>query len=485
MIIPVIFSLVQISDELRYLWTFYKGIDLVKHYGWPLFAQKQYFEEKYMHREKDFRAEASAISNDYDLYTDSDDLRYIQVEFPEDLIQEYMSRFPSTTDAYLASLEHPWPEMTQFMVEKVRELEINRNEQAEAFLCLCSDRFIRDAAAELNIKVLNWEWAPFRAPAYRPAAYLDLTGSICDGELAARFENFKEVSAELPIFRKREILALFLNDENLHYAYDMDPEPEYEVGLGLGYNVPFVFSHLSQMTSTELYIKAQKEIGNGKIGVRYHPGDPVHADIYRGVRDNGTLIDFIRKSRRVACISSGIAYEAMLFNRPVYELGQSQYKYFANTSFKGLPDKIADDVFLSFVAFGYCIPYEFLKRVDYLRWRLSCPSEKEIYLYHLNYYLQYLQIPGSVANLPGTERLEQILHLRKDDIDIHAIDNELMLEQNNEISQLYVKIERQKRYIEKLTKEKTQYQTVYENVIQSRRWRYTSWLVKQVRRFLK
>lgn len=459
MIIPVIFSLAPVCDELLYSWSFYKGIDMVKHYGWPLFAQRQYFEEKEKQREKGFYSETVAKHNDFEPYVPADDTKYIQVAFPETLIQEYISCFPSQTDAYVASLNTPWPEMTQFMVETVQELEKTGIGKVEAFLCLCDTRFIRDAAKQLNTDILHYEWAPFRGPAYRNTAYLDLTGNICDGELTSRYEQFRAVADDLPVFNRREILAFFLNDENLHYAYEEDPEPEFEAGLGFGYNIPWIFNHLSQMSSAEMYTKAEKVFGPEHILVRYHPSDPVHADLRRGVRDSGSLIDFMRKSRRVVCNTSGLAYEAMLFNRPAYELGQSQYKYYTNTDLKELPDRIADDSFLSFIAFGYCIPFELLKSVSYLRWRLSRPSEQEIYMYHLNYYMNCLGILPQVLSLHGKERLEAILKTRGAEVDIME-DDVPIWEKTDETSRLYAQIERYKRCLGYLERQKEKAQEI-------------------------
>lgn len=265
-----------------------------------------------------------------------------------------------------------------------------------------------------------------------------------------RYEAFRLVAKELPIFNRREILAFFLNDENLHYAYDEDPEPEYEAGLGFGYNVPWNFNHLTQMTSAEMYTKTARIIESEKILVRYHPSDPIHADLRRGVRDTGSLIEFLRKSRRVVCNTSGLAYEAMLYNRPVYELGQSQYKYFTNCDLKGLPDHIAGDDYLSFIAFGYCIPFELIKSISYLRWRLSRPSEQDIYLYHLNYYMNCLNIDDSVIHMQGQARLEAILQARQSDISTVSIQKKPYWDQTDEVSRLYATIVRYSHQLERM-----------------------------------
>ena len=45
-----------------YTWVFHKGIDLAKRYGWPVFAQQQYFEEKERQKEKsNFKADQRLI----------------------------------------------------------------------------------------------------------------------------------------------------------------------------------------------------------------------------------------------------------------------------------------------------------------------------------------------------------------------------------------------------------------------------------------
>ena len=74
---------------------------------------------------------------------------------------------------------------------------------------------------------------------------------------------------------------------------------------------------------------------------------------------------------------------------------------------------MADDVFMSFIAFGFLIPFEFLNNPEYLLWRLSKPSEKEIYLYHLYYYLNCCGLEKSVLDLEGGVRLKTIVQRRE------------------------------------------------------------------------
>lgn len=391
MIIPIIFTLAPYCDNLFYTWIFYKGIDIAKHDGWPVFAQRQYFEQREKQRNMMMISPVTAEVNDFEMSMDSDFARILCREFPQEKIDAYLKRFPSQTDAYLASMRDPWEEMTNYLAEEVHKCEEIRNEKAEAFLCLGAPRFVTDAGKKLGIDVIHYEWGPLRIPNYRKTAYFDLKGSVCDGEMVSRYDAFQKIKDEVPIFTKKEILAFFLNDEQLDKLKRNEP-PRYRAGMTLGYSVPNAYSFANQITAAEALTKLHEYFSDEEIIARYHPGDPMHSELYGPRRVDGNLIDFIQDSERIICISSNIAYEAMLWDRPAYDLGETQYGRYANHELKGLPDRIASDDFLSFIAFGYIIPFEMLKNVEYIRWRLSRPSEKEIYLYHLKYYCDCLGI---------------------------------------------------------------------------------------------
>ncbi len=411
MIIPICFTLIPTHKDLLYTWIFHKGISFSKQYGWPVFAQMQYFHEWDAQERMGYMNPAIPKMNDYDPISKSDFERVICEEFPQDLVEAYMNQFPSQTDAYLASMKEAWPEMTTFMVEQVHQCEQKTGEKAEAFWGMHMPRFVHDAAKELGIETINFEWGPFRN-AYRNTAYLDFKGSICDGEMLERYAEFQKISYKVPILRKKEILSLFLIDEKLGKLSEPDVRPVYKLGIASGYSIPVDYNVHSMVNITEAVNQARRYFSDSEICVRYHPADPVHIRVDGPQQDNGELIDFIRKCERVASMFSGVGYEAMLWNRPSYELATSMYGVVSNHKLEGLPDVMVLDDFLSFIAFGYLIPFEMLKNVEYLRWRLGKPNEEEIYLYHLKYYLACLDIPMSVLDLQGENRLERIMCIR-------------------------------------------------------------------------
>lgn len=57
---------------------------------------------------------------------------------------------------------------------------------------------------------------------------------------------------------------------------------------------------------------------------------------------------------------------------------------------KGISDATDREVpldFINFTTFGYFVPWEMLRDVEYIRWRLSMPTELEIYERNMRYYL--------------------------------------------------------------------------------------------------
>ena len=106
-----------------------------------------------------------------------------------------------------------------------------------------------------------------------------------------------------------------MEKEHLHYATDKYPEPEHEIGLAFGYSNATAGTARNSISAVELYSKVQKIFPESEIGVRYHPGDPMHANLRKGKEDTGRLIDFILNCKRIACVCSNVAFEAMLFGR--------------------------------------------------------------------------------------------------------------------------------------------------------------------------
>lgn len=418
MIIPVIFSLLPSNDGLLYTWVFYKGIEMVRGKGWPIFAQSQYFNEREKQKNIGLLTKDVSFLNDFENISDVEFSRINQETFPQNIVEDYVSGFPSKTDAYLGSMKDSWDAMADYMIRKIQYHEKVIGEKTEALMCLGAPRFVKDVANSLGIKLINYEWGPLRLPSYRRTAYFDFKGSMCDGEMLERYNEFKNIKDKLPIFHRKEILAFFLND--ISKLLEPDIVPQYKIGLALGYNTTTAYTILNQITMTEVLNEVHHFFGDSQIAVRYHPGDPIHGRLTgpQCINSDISLIDFIRNCERIVCITSNVAYESMLWNRPAYDVGATMYGIVANHRMEGLQDKMPSEDFLNFIAFSYLIPFEMLKNVEYIRWRLTRPKEEDIYLYHLKYYMKCLGIPEEILSCPCEERLNQIIHYRGQDVPV-------------------------------------------------------------------
>lgn len=97
-----------------------------------------------------------------------------------------------------------------------------------------------------------------------------------------------------------------------------------------------------------------------------------------------SALQFILKCKRIILAGADVDFEAMIWNKETYAIANSPYVFMANRSW--VPS--VEIELLNFVCFGFYIPYECLGNFEYMRWRLKNPSEMEIYIHNLNYYME-------------------------------------------------------------------------------------------------
>ena len=419
MIIPFVFTLDTVADGRQLTWVFNKAVSFSKEYGWPVIAQKQYY---------DYYLEDASASGaeyfDYDVPQPVFLKKITSVVIPEKLEKNFIKKFPSQIDAYLHSVRYKWTDMTEFLVETIHQLEIKYGEKVEAVMSIRYYKFLNDACEKCGISVLYYEWGPFRTPNYRNTAHLDFCGLQGNSSIEENYSIFKKEleDQEVPMLDSKGILSLFLNNDKLNYLWKQEEIPEYEVGIMAGYTTPGVSNSYNAMTLDEMVYQCRKVFQPNKIGIRLHPGDPLRTQPAYGNVDSCGLLDFILKSKRIVCNGSNIAYEAALYNRPAYDLGWSQFSFMVNTTLERLEDKIPDKQALNFVAFSALIPYELLNNVEYLRFRLKKPKLTEIYRFHFQYYLE--SYGADISLVKEKDFAKQLCELRLRENNISDISSE-------------------------------------------------------------
>ena|GEM_PF-655350 len=413
MIIPFIFSLNLSDDGFMYGWTFLRSVDFCKEHRWPLIAQSQYFEQRDEMEEliPDLFKNACCEIFGYSLPQKSDLDSIIPISIPKEIEKKFIKEYPSESDALHASLTSEWDEMESFLISTVTQLKTETSEKVEAFITLIDYPFLKSAAEKLGMKVIHFEMSTIRFPLYNQTLYyMDFQGLQGNVALEERHRAFCSEGSHVPTLSRKELLALFLNEKDLHYIEKSNNFPQFEVGIACQPNDNTAMSGHNAITNMEMYLRAKRVFAADDICVRNHPADP-GSSLLRVANhiDAGSIFDFILNCKRVLSVSSNMPLDAALLGRPSYDLGWTQYRMIAPNSLEPLSDTVIDEQQLNFIVMNFLVPAKLFWSVDYLKYRLSFPSETDLYMHHMRHYLATVSLDESLFSLDKTQRLDTIL----------------------------------------------------------------------------
>lgn len=375
-----------------YLWVFYKQLSHFNLDEIVFIGNEDYFiKPSILLQQEPIRWELAPNSQAYHEY-----------QVPEDDVIEQVEKyiinssiFHQLEQKYLSN-NRVWKEL---MTERVPELEnsltliiediLKRHQSIDAILTWCNVLSLSFVAEKFNIPVIHNELGALRKPGFFHTAYFDFSGVNGNTEAEKRFEQFqrelRSVSeGKIPIL-KREDLLLYIANEPNHAEVLAEDTNEYDVGLPLQVEDDSnIIAFSNELNNFELIHLAKKHFP-GKVLIRKHPGGYVDYDDSRlGYIDQSVnSIQFIKKCRQIVTINSSTAFEAALLGKKVTVFGEASFKMLS-----GLDDEREIRERLNFLVFGYLIPYSLLFDKTYYKWRLTRPSETEIYLYHYRYYAE-------------------------------------------------------------------------------------------------
>lgn len=448
MLVPIIFTLDTILSNMSQVWMFYKAITYAKRNNWPVIAQEDYF-LKYEQQKKLFPyffEENTAKTFHYDIPSEEDIKKIYQIRIPNKIIETYIANAGSQTDAYIESFKSDWPEMESFLVHEI-DLYEKCGFKIDGFICLSHLKFVSNVARKLDKKVFYMEWSPFRYSVYRNAAYFDLNDSYL--EYYNRYQAFYANSYDVPILSSKDILALFLNREYYNLLDKSFEENIYEIGIAGTYNNVVETRAYTNYDILEELNHANKIFCDSGIVVRYHPGDPIKAKVQCNSMEGGTLFEFICKCKRIMSINSNVEFEAMLLGKPVYDESIfSRYKGFTNNSLNSLEDITISDEAINFITFVVFAPFELIDCDEYIRFRLSEPSDYELYKYHLDYYIHSIGLTNELFNKPKSEWFGEIVKAKNANKS-----NKMEFSNKNDLVSLNAEVNRLKNVISLLEEE--------------------------------
>ncbi|MDO4189796.1 MAG: hypothetical protein Q4D29_12505 [Lachnospiraceae bacterium] len=283
----------------------------------------------------------------------------------------------------------------------------------DAFLMFRQYKSVDIWAKKKHIDIIYYDWSTYRHPVYNGFVYIDLRGFLQKTEIKRRYYEFSKIKDKVPIFNGLELLALTLNDKYKKNIIDYYKKPVYKCGVTMQNEVALEgLASRSTMKNITVIKALKNEYRNEELCVREDRRD----DFKARTVDKSIILDkneyasqFITDCISVASICSNIAFETKLWGRDAIVASKGLYEFMGNRLYNNmiLRRNTEDEAMLSFCTFGFYIPFERLRSINYLKWRLTRPAEEVIYMDNLLYYLRKKGISKKILN--DKDRLTKIL----------------------------------------------------------------------------
>ncbi len=290
-------------------------------------------------------------------------------------------------------------------------------------------QFIHKVCENNAIPLISYSFSAMRKPhGYRQTLYhANSKGYLHTTiECRNRYQQFiNETNKSFPVFSNRELIAIFGKERTLPLLSIINKEPEYEMGICTECFsiIPQFFIH-DKTTDDDIKYECEKLYGKSKITVRNHSYQVDSMRLDRsGVHNDPAA--WILSCRRLTAARSQIGLKALLWNRTcVIRANTLGFSFMCEKDYSSTNK--ADIKALNYYLFGYLIPNDLMFSDKYWKWRMTNPTETEIYQYHLNFYRERLDLPLSIylsifTEKDETTRFKSILQSRGCDDELISI----------------------------------------------------------------
>jgi hypothetical protein len=401
MIVPVLLEYVT-SEELRDSRSLFYFCRLAMQGNAPVIVREDYL-KRFARVSKEVARGAQTTRNSYRLvFGSNEDIDIAQTVFygfPEALETGLITEHDGSINNLYASLLTKRSKTFENWLEKtIEEIEEAYGEKIDAFYTVLSSNLqsLQQIAQKHGIPIIYCDWGTFRSPVYRDARVIDFNSFLSEDGVRSRFQKFLADSADqnTPLLSRKELLTLLLRDEYLTLLDHEDDEPEFELGIATGY--AFFMPALAQTlyNDEELMYRAYAHYGKEDVLVRTHPKDPLRTryPLQAYIRDTSrSSTEFILRCRKVVSLFSNVSMEALYWNRAGYAIMDSHVSYGCQRDMRQEKTKEVEDSFLNFYALCFNVPAVCWDDYDYLKWRVSYPSELEIFNRHLQIWRDTLE----------------------------------------------------------------------------------------------
>ena len=282
--------------------------------------------------------------------------------------------------------------------------------------CLEAWQPLRNVCAENKITLIPYTFSALRKPhGYRQTLFHSNTQTCLHSSKEAEKRCNKYIADEtngIPVFTHRELIAIIGKERTLPLIPLIDKEPKSEMGICTECFsvIPQFFIH-DKTTDDDVRFECEKIYDKSQITVRNHSLQVDYMQLDRTTIHNDPAA-WILSCRRLAAARSQIGLKFLLWGRTaVVKPNTLAYSFMCETDYTSTSK--VDLRALNYYLFGYLIPNDLMFSDEYWKWRMTNPSETEIYRRHLDFLIEKLNLPKSIlVEQDEQKRFKSILESR-------------------------------------------------------------------------
>ena len=214
-------------------------------------------------------------------------------------------------------------------------------------------------------------------------------------EAERRYNHYVAASIFEPIFSHRELIAILGKERTLPLIPLMNAEPKYEMGICTEcFSItPQFFIH-DKTTDDDIRFECEKLYDKSQIVVRNHSLQVDYMQLDRSLVHNDPAA-WILSCRRLTAARSQIGLKILLWGRTaVIKPDTLGFSFMCEKNYTST--RKVDLRALNFYLFCYLVPNDLMFSGEYWQWRMTNPTETEIYKRHLDFYIEKLNLPESI-----------------------------------------------------------------------------------------
>ncbi len=420
MFVSIVFNTEYNHISYRIRW-YLKNLLHCKENGWALISHE--------YIKNNFKLLQDAVDerffSDFEMRRFSlDEVKDVEQYFvPDKIFEDKEKACGSRTEMLMTTAEGEFKELESFFRTTLSIIRDNhKGEKIEGVLCsLECFGCIRKVCKEENIPLFSYSFSAIRKPhGYRQTLYFVHPDGVFweSHDAEDKYGKFLSDHADFPIFSNEEILAIIGKDRNLPLLQLINHQPDCEIARcnELHAIMPHNFES-TKYVDDDLMYEGDKLFGRDNARVRTHAMQLVYKHLDNNEIHNDPA-SFILGCKRLVAIQSQIMLKALLWKRPVISPKYTMdFSFMCNTDYMSLD--IADIKALNYYIFCYLIPGDLMFSDSYWKWRMTNPTETEIYKKHLVFYIEKLNLPKSIlTEIEEADRLRQILESRNCDDEV-------------------------------------------------------------------